>query len=216
MSRYAHLAFTELVRRFQESQGSARANARRRARDTGPDPLTSAESRFIAEQDGFYLGTVGETGWPYVQHRGGPAGFVHVLDERTLAFLDVRGNRQYVTGGNLSASDKVALFFMDYAFQRRLKLLGRAVLRPLEDAGLLEAVSEPRTSGRAERIVVITVEGYEWNCSQHITPRFTTEELSAGLSAMRGEIRRLQLENEDLRQRITPGSDAPDGGSIPR
>ena len=183
MSRYAQLAYTESVRRFQAEQGSAAANARRLANAADREPLTAEETAFIESRDGFYLGSVGETGWPYVQFRGGPPGFVHVVDEHRLAFAEVRGNRQYISDGNIRADGRVALFFMDYARQARLKLFGRASL--LEPTGELhERLTSTRTDGRVERLLVVEVEGFNWNCPQHITPRFTAEEVRQYVSTL--------------------------------
>lgn len=196
MSRYTNLAYTSCVRQVQEEQGSARAAARALLDDDDPDPLTEAEAGFIADLDGFYLASVSESGWPYVQFRGGPPGFVHVVDEHTLAFADVRGNRQYITTGNLRADDRVALFFMDYARQARLKVFGRArTVELADDPKLAELVTTVRTDGRPERIVVIRVEGLNWNCSQHITPRFSKAELRPVLE----RISQLEEENQRLR-----------------
>ncbi|WP_163509930.1 pyridoxamine 5'-phosphate oxidase family protein [Fodinicola acaciae] len=202
MSRYANVAYTTCVRKVQEEQGSARA-ATHALLDDGPDPLTAAEAGFISERDGCYVASVGETGWPYVQFRGGPPGFVHVLDEHTLAFADVRGNRQYITTGNLRGDNRVALFFMDYARQRRLKVFGRArTVELADDPELAERVQSVRTDGRPERIVVIQVEGLNWNCAQHITPRYSEVELSAALQPVRDRISRLERENQQLREAL--------------
>lgn len=202
MSRYANLAYTSCVRQVQEEEGSARA-ATHALLDDSPDPLSAAESGFISERDGFYLASVGETGWPYVQFRGGPPGFVHVLDERTLAFADVRGNRQYITTGNLRGDDRVALFFMDYARQSRLKVFGRARTVALaDDPELAERVVSVHTDGRPERVMVIRIEGLNWNCSQHITPRYSEAELSAALQPIRERISRLEEENQRLRAEL--------------
>lgn len=189
MSRFAQLAFTDAVRKQQERHGSGRAYAAQLAGGPEPDLLGPTEAAFIAERDSFYAATVGETGWPYIQHRGGPPGFVHVLDEATIAFADVRGNRQYVTAGNLDGDDRVALFFMDYAYQRRLKLFGRArFLVAVDHPELAAALAEPRTDGRVESLVVVQVEGFNWNCPQHITPRYTVAELrAAGVLGEPGE-----------------------------
>lgn len=201
MSRYARVAYTDSVRAVQEERGSAAAAARRLAGGDAPDPLGEPERAFIASRDGFYLASVSETGWPYVQYRGGPPGFVHTLDEHTLALADVRGNRQYITTGNVRADGRVALFFMDYARQGRLKLFGRAEVRDAgTDPELAGRLASVRTDGIVERLIVIRVEGFDWNCSQHITPRYTEEELQPLLEDVRGRLAALEAENAALRK----------------
>ncbi|AKN72076.1 pyridoxamine 5-phosphate oxidase [Streptomyces sp. PBH53] len=204
MSRYAHLAFTENVRRVQEERGSATAMTRLLAGDAGrADRLGADEAEFIEARDGFYLGTVSETGWPYIQFRGGPPGFVHVLDAETLAFVDVRGNRQYITAGNIRGNDRVSLFFMDYAHRTRLKVFGRAEIRdPAEFPDLVGRSGDARTDGHAEWLLVVRVEGLAWNCPQHITPRFSESELSDALEHVYERLVRLEKENLELRSRL--------------
>ncbi|GHH27712.1 pyridoxamine 5'-phosphate oxidase family protein [Streptomyces rubradiris] len=204
MGRFAHLAYTDSVRRVQEEQGSGLLGVRALAQpDTGPDELGPDEAAFLTSRDGFYLASTGETGWPYIQFRGGPAGFVHVLDERRLAWAEVRGNRQYITTGNLRTDGRVALFFMDYARQARLKLLGRARTQGLdEDAALTERLGKPRTDGKVERLMIVEVEGFNWNCHQHITPRYSEEELETALRPVRARMDALEQENARLRARL--------------
>lgn len=200
MSRYAHLAYTDSVLRMQREEGSAASGARALAHGDAPEPIGTREAAFIASRDGFYLGSVSETGWPYVQYRGGPPGFLHVLDEWTLGYADVRGNRQYISTGNVRADGRVALFLMDYARQARLKFFGRAEVKSLgEHPELAERLDRIRTDGRVERLVTIRVEGFNWNCPQHITPRFTQYELSAALPAVRAHIAEVESENAQLR-----------------
>lgn len=199
MSRYAQLAFTDPVREVQAEQGSAAAMARM-LDDVPLDVLGPAEAAFLSERDGVYLATVGATGWPYVQHRGGPPGFLHVLDEHTLGFVDVRGNRQYVSTGNLRHDDRVAVFAMDHAHQRRLKLLGRAEVVALDaDPALTARLSDVTAEGRPERLVIIHVEGVQPNCPQHITPRFSEAELAEALAPLRSRLAELEAENARLR-----------------
>ncbi len=175
--RFSDLMFTPQVKAVQERMGSRAGYARIAepdypARDRfGPD-----ERAFIAARDSLYMATVTETGWPYVQHRGGPAGFLKVLDDRTLGFADYRGNRQYVSVGNLATDDRVSIFLMDYPNRRRLKILGHA--RLTEDPALLASLSEGGAGAKVERGMVIALEGFDWNCPQHITPRFTQAELA--------------------------------------
>lgn len=200
MSRYGQIAFTSTVRAVQREHGSARARARIPDQDLAPDLLTADEAAFVQSLDGFYLASVGQTGWPYLQFRGGPPGFVHVLDESTLAFAEVRGNRQYITTGNLRSDDRVALFFMDYAHRSRLKMLGHAKTMSADEAPELAARLEtPRTDGRVEHLMIIRIEGYGWNCHQHITPRYTEAELDTALQPVRERLARLEEENTALR-----------------
>jgi hypothetical protein len=179
--RFAEIAFTDGVKAAQVRNGSRAANARMEAL-AGPNAeLGVREAEFIAARDSVYLATVSETGWPYLQHRGGPAGFLRVVDARTLAFADFGGNRQYVSVGNAASNDRVALFLMDYANRRRLKLLGRIEFHDLGDAPpeLAFEVELPGYRARVERVAVIRVEAFDWNCPQHITPRYTLGELAA-------------------------------------
>ncbi|CAM4158369.1 pyridoxamine 5'-phosphate oxidase family protein [Nocardiopsis rhodophaea] len=201
MSRFARLAFTDTVRQLQQDEGTRPAHWKDLGEAVGRerDPLGERETDFITGRDGFYLASVGETGWPYIQFRGGPPGFVHVLDPLTLACADVRGNRQYITNGNLKTDSRVALFFMDYAHQSRLKLLGRAHTRDLdEDRDLVERVSSSRTAGRVERVMVIDLEGYDWNCPKHIPRRFSDAELAPTYERLHA----LEKENAILRERL--------------
>ncbi|MFJ9108428.1 pyridoxamine 5'-phosphate oxidase family protein [Streptomyces sp. NPDC102283] len=199
MSRYAQVAYTESVQQVQREQGSALSGIRQLSQGDAPDLMGTAEAGFIESRDGFYLASVGETGWPYVQYRGGPPGFLHVLDERTLAYADVRGNRQYITTGNVRAGGRVALFLMDYARQARLKIFGHAeVKEPEEHPELAERLDLQRTDGRVERLMTIRVEGINWNCSQHITPRFSEAELAEALQPIRDRIAELEAENATL------------------
>jgi uncharacterized protein len=137
-----------------------------------PPPLGPEETNFITERDSFYLATTSQTGWPYIQHRGGPCGFLRVLDDHTLGFADFGGNRQLITVGNLARNDRVALFLMDYARRERMKLLGHArVLDASEDAALASRLAVPGYRARIERMILINVIAFDWNCPQHITAR---------------------------------------------
>jgi uncharacterized protein len=210
MSRFDQLAYTAAVRRVQQEMGSATAGGRRlREPREEPEPLTRAEADFIRGLDGFMFASVGETGWPYIQFRGGPPGFVHVLDERTLGYLDVRGNRQYITTGNLRGDDRVALFFVDHAHRTRLKLLGHATAVPAaEDPALADRLDSPRTDGTVEQLVTIRVEAFAWNCPNHITPRFSRSELSDALAPVHDRLARLEQENAGLRAELAAHRDA--------
>jgi len=167
------------------------------------DAFTEAEAQFIAERDSLYLATVSENGWPYVQHRGGPAGFVKVLDDRTLALPDFRGNRQYISLGNICANDRASLIMVDYPNQRRLKILGHLEARSLsDDPALAERLALPDYRGRPERALVLTLHAFDWNCPQHITPRFTQAEIAEALTPTMTRLKALEAENADLRQRL--------------
>ncbi len=173
---YAKTMFSKAAKRLQEQHGSRAQYERLAERGESQDALGKFEQEFIAARDSFYLASVTEDGWPYVQHRGGSEGFLRVLDERTLAFADFAGNKQYITAGNLETNDRVALFLMDYPRQARLKVIGHA--RVVEGDAELEAkVRVKGYAAKVERVVVIGVVAFDWNCSQHITPRWTSEEI---------------------------------------
>ncbi len=198
---FTEIAFTPAVRDIQHRQGSASAYAKFMAPDAERrDRLGDAEAEFIGARDGFYQATVSETGWPYVQFRGGPAGFLKVLDTRTIAYADFRGNRQYVSIGNLTGNDKVSLILMDYPNRRRLKIWGRARLVDKNgDPDLVASLQIAGYRGLPERAVVITVEAFDWNCPQHIPQRLTIEELQPVLAEMRDQIASLTEENRILK-----------------
>jgi len=171
-----------------------------------PDRLGPDETAFIAERDSFYMATVGETGWPYVQHRGGPKGFLKVIDDHTIAFADFRGNKQYVSTGNLAADSRVALIMVDYPGQTRLKILGRTEIFDGEAAReWIERLREPGSKDVIERVYVIRVQAFDWNCPQHITPRFTAEEIQEMLEPFERRMEKLQSENEKLREAARSG-----------
>ena len=190
---------TPSVAAAQDHYGSRAAMARMVAGADGDVRLGPEEEQFVAERDTFFLATVGEGGWPYVQHRGGPQGFLKVLDEgATLAWADFRGNRQYLSVGNVAVEDRVSLLLLDQAHARRLKVIGTATVHDVrhgEQAALLERVALPDYDGRVERVLTVQVRGYDWNCPQHITPRFTLAELTP----LQDEIARLRAENAALR-----------------
>jgi predicted pyridoxine 5'-phosphate oxidase superfamily flavin-nucleotide-binding protein len=190
--RFADIAFTPAVRAVQETMGSRRSYARLDGPAVTHGALGDAEASFIAGRDSFYMATVSETGWPYIQHRGGPAGFVRVLDERTIGFADLRGNRQYVSVGNIAGNDRVSLFFMDYASRTRLKLLGRARVIDPDDPLVTDRLAVEGYRGHVERGLLIAVEAVDWNCSQHITPRFTLPEIEAATAPLRARIVELE------------------------
>ena len=178
------MIFTSAIKALQEKYGSRRQYGKREATGAAGPPIGAMEAEYIGERDSFYLATVGEGGWPYVQHRGGPAGFLKVIDEHTIAFADVSGNKQYITAGNLMANDRVALILVDYPRQARLKILGHAQVLEGEDAASwIARFGHDEIDGVAERVFVIRVEATDWNCSQHIKPRFTEDEIRQALAA---------------------------------
>jgi len=193
--KFAELAFTDAVKQIQNEQGSRNAYARMEAGEDSHDQLGHLEADFITQRDSFYMASVSETGWPYLQHRGGPAGFMQVIDEQTLGFADFRGNRQYVSTGNFQTNDRVSLFFMDYPSQRRLKLLGRIRLLGEQETDLLSRLTMAQYQARVERGFVINVEAFDWNCPQHITPRYTRSEVDTLIAPLLAEI-------DDLKQRV--------------
>jgi ferredoxin-NADP reductase/predicted pyridoxine 5'-phosphate oxidase superfamily flavin-nucleotide-binding protein len=198
---FADIAFTPSVKAAQTRYGSRQSNRAYEVSGDRQDELTEYEQEFIAQRDGFYQATVSETGWPYVQFRGGPPGFLKVIDRKTIGFADFRGNIQYLSVGNILADGRVALILMDHANQRRLKVWGRArVVHRAEDPGLLAALEISTYAARVERAIVISVEAFDWNCPQHITRRFTEAEIRESLAPIIAEL-------EDLRGQVrTPAS----------
>lgn len=191
-SHFMNVAFTPAVKEAQAANGSRQAYSTRDG-ETMRDTLTDAEAGFIASRDSFYMASVSETGWPYVQHRGGAPGFVKVLSATQIAFADFRGNRQYVSVGNLSKDDRAALFFMDYPGQTRLKLLGHVrTVNLADDPALAAALIDPDYRAKVERAFVVDVEAFDWNCPQHITERYTLADIAPTIDALKAEIERLQ------------------------
>ena len=177
--QFAKIAFTPLVQKEQELHGSRRQYQRVEELGAPGSHLGEGEREFIEARDGFYMASVSETGWPYIQFRGGPKGFLHVLDDQTLGFADLRGNKQYISVGNLRHDDRVALFLMDYVGQQRLKILGRTKIFEGDDEArnLIARLETTEIDAFPERAFVIHVEAFDWNCPQHITPRFTEDEV---------------------------------------
>jgi uncharacterized protein len=198
---YIHTLFTDAARAMQERQGSRTAYARMEAGADGtPDPIGEREAAFIAGRDSFYMASVTADGWPYMQHRGGPAGFLRHLGGNRIGFADYRGNRQYISASNLAGDDRVSLFLMDYPNKERLKLLGHAHVVELgDDPALVTSLMPAGYRATPERAFVIDVVGWEWNCSQHITPRFTEDQISAAVRPMAAELNQLRAEIATLR-----------------
>jgi predicted pyridoxine 5'-phosphate oxidase superfamily flavin-nucleotide-binding protein len=190
--KFAELTFTANVKAEQAERGSRQAYARFEQGEDHQDVLGSQEAAFIGMRDSFYIATVSETGWPYIQHRGGPAGFLKALDEKTIGFADFRGNRQYISVGNLKSDDRVSLFLMDYANKTRLKILGRARIVEPSDEETLKRLELPAYRAQVECGMLIVVEAFDWNCPQHITQRFTLAEIEAATEPLRKRIEELE------------------------
>lgn len=185
---FAEIAFTPSVKSIQERYGSRSSYARLAQADKVAAELSELEAGFIAQRDSFYQATISEAGWPYVQHRGGPPGFLKVLDAHTLGFADFRGNAQYVSMGNLSVNNRISLILMDYANRRRLKLLGTVrVVHADEDPELIARLEMPDYRARVERGIIISIQALDWNCPQHITQRFTKPEIEHLLAPLIAE-----------------------------
>jgi predicted pyridoxine 5'-phosphate oxidase superfamily flavin-nucleotide-binding protein len=199
---FLDIAVTPSVRAAQTAMGSERMWSDFRG-NRSFDRFTESEAAFIAERDSFYMASVSETGWPYVQHRGGPRGFLKLLDDRTLAFADYRGNRQYITVGNLSADDRACLFLMDYAHRARLKIYAHVETVALDaDPELASRVAVPGYKARPERILRLRLAAFDWNCPQHITPRFTEGDVMEAIAPLRQRLAELESENAELRGRL--------------
>jgi len=198
---FATISFTESVKAAQTRYGTRENNQRFELSEDPRNQLGELETEFIQARDSFYMATISENDWPYVQHRGGPAGFIRVLDARTIGFADFKGNRQYISVGNLNANARTSLILMDYPNRRRLKLWGTTRITHEEDEPELVArLTIPQYQGRVERGIIIQVEAVEWNCPQHITPRYSEAEVDHVLQPLLEENRRLR---EQLQQ-ITP------------
>ena len=199
---FLDIASTSGVRAAQEANGSGEFWAGFDG-DRAFDRFTEAEAAFIAERDSLYMATISESGWPYVQHRGGPPGFIRILDEKTLAIPDFRGNRQYISTGNLATNDRAALILMDYPRRRRLKLYAHVEAKDLaSDPALAAELALPGYRAKVERALVIHLEAFDWNCPQHIIPRFSEAELEPALAPMRARLKALEEENRTLRAEL--------------
>ena len=206
---FADIAFTPSVKAAQQRDGSRAGYARNfeAGDEVVNDRLGVAEADFIAAQRSFYMATVSETGWPYLQHRGGPRGFLKVLDDRSLAFADYAGNRQLISVGNLAGNDRVALILVDYAKRVRLKLLGRLAVQDLAPGDALAGILvDPGYRARPQRAMLVRLEGFDWNCPQHIPVRIDAEDVQRTLDLRDARIADLQAR---LAQRA---ADAPAAG----
>lgn len=201
---YAAIAFTDHVKAEQERYGSRRANARAETSPRVDDELGPEEIAFLEARDTFYLATVGEGGWPYVQLRGGPPGFLHALDSKTLAYADFGGNTQLITVGNAQGDDRAAIIAVDEAARERIKLFVRLEIKSAaDDLDLAKRLTHPTYHARVERIVLMHLAAFDWNCQQHITPRYTEAEILDLTAPLRDRIDALQRENATLREHST-------------
>jgi uncharacterized protein len=192
------IAFTPAVKSIQEQHGSRKSYARMEQTRGWQTSVTPDLRLFLAELDMFYLGTANADGQPYIQHRGGPAGFLKAIDDQRLGFADFGGNRQYITIGNLSENPKAFIFLMDYANRMRVKLWGTAIVVE-NDPELLERLSDPTYDGKVERAIVFTIEAWDTNCSQHITERFTRKQIAPAIEKLEARVRELEAELATLR-----------------
>ncbi len=206
------IAFTPAVKAVQERKGSRKGYARMEEKGGWQSTITDDLAHFIGERDSFYLGTASADGQPYIQHRGGPKGFLKVVDEKTLAFADFKGNRQYITAGNLTENDKAYIFLMDYANRRRIKIWGRARVVD-DDAGLLERLADAGYEAVPEQAVVFEIEAWDVNCPQHITPRYTEPEVASLVAPLQARIGELEAQVAALRGQPAPGTAAPLAGA---
>ncbi len=206
------IAFTPAVKAVQERKGSRKGYARMEAKGGWQRAVTDDLAAFIAERDSFYLGTASADGQPYIQHRGGPKGFLKVVDAKTLAFADFKGNRQYITAGNLSENDKAYIFLMDYANRRRIKIWGRARV-VVDDPELLQRLADAGYKATPEQAVVFEIEAWDVNGPQHITPRYTEPEVASLVAALQARITDLEAQVAALRGLPAPGAAVPLAGA---
>ena len=196
---FGALAFTDTVKALQEKYGS-RVSYARMEREKYVDGLTENEIAFIAQRDSFYMASIGENNFPYIQHRGGPKGFIKVLDEKRIGFIDFRGNMQYISVGNIAGNNNVALIMVDYPSRTRLKILAKAEVVELKDnPALYNQLDLSEYKFKPERMMVFHIEAYDWNCPQHITPRYTIEDIQEAFEAQRDYIAKLEAEVEVLK-----------------
>jgi len=200
VKRVSDVAFSDAVKAEQARRGSRTGYARMAEKQDWRDRVTPDLAAFLAERDSFYLATASATGQPYIQHRGGPKGFLKVLDDQTLGFADFGGNKQYITLGNLSENDRAHIFLMDYAGRQRVKLWGRA--RVVEDdPDLLGRLADPGADGRPERVILFDIAAWDINCPQHITPRYSEDLIALAVDKLRQRIAELETEVARLKDR---------------
>ena len=199
---YAELAFTDAVKILQEKNGSRRGYDRMEKFGV-VDGLTDNEINFIEDRDSFYMASIGENKFPYIQHRGGPKGFLKVLDSKQLGFIDFTGNKQYISTGNIATKKNVSLIMLDYPSKARLKIFAKAEVVELKDnAELYQSLDLDNYKFRPERMMVFHIEAYDWNCPQHIIPRYTVEEINQAFSPQQEYITKLEEEIKELKEKI--------------
>lgn len=202
-NKFLEILFTPSVKTAQEHYGSRRSYSRLDGDRGELAGMSEFEKEFISLRDGFYLASVSESGFPYIQFRGGPTGFLKVLDNKTVGFADFRGNMQLISTGNISENNKVALFLMDYPNRQRLKILARAEIKDAADAPeLMEKLVVSGYNAKPERAMTLHVEAFDWNCPQHIPQRFTVEEIRQINQPLYTHIEKLEKEIEELREKI--------------
>ncbi len=202
---FASIAFSPAVKAMQEKVGS-RGSYARMEKDKYVDGLTESEIAFIAERDHFYMATTGENDFPYIQHRGGPKGFLKILDKKRLGFMDFKGNIQYMSVGNMTANNNIALIMVDYPANARLKIFAKAETIELADnPALYDLLDLDDCNFRPERMIVLNIEAYDWNCPQHITPRYTAEEVEEAFAPQRDHILKLEAEIKALHLLLETG-----------
>lgn len=182
--KFADIMFTDQVKAIQKQQGSYDNYQTWSQYDDFNFLIDEVIQQFLSQRDSFYMASVNQDGWPYVQHRGGPKGFMKVIDQQTLGFADYRGNKQYVSAGNFQQNDKVSLFFMDYAKRRRLKILGRVSSVTLSQDKIIEQLKMKGQPEKIERGFLIKVEAYDWNCPKYITQRYDGEQVQELMHAL--------------------------------
>ncbi|MEO6233360.1 MAG: pyridoxamine 5'-phosphate oxidase family protein [Ferruginibacter sp.] len=202
MENFGSIAFSTAVKEMQEKMGS-RAGYARMEKSNWVDGLTENEIRFIELRDSFYMASIGANGFPYIQHRGGPKGFLKVLNAKQVAFIDFKGNMQYITVGNMVTNNNVALIMVDYPAKARLKIYATASIVELkDDPALFEQLDLKAYKFRPERMMVLDIEAYDWNCTQHITPRFTVAEIETALAPQINRVAELEAEVASLKQQL--------------
>lgn len=199
---FAEIAFTDAVKNLQEKHGS-RKGYEQMEKFNVVDGLTAAEMSFVQDRDSFYLASIGVNEFPYIQHRGGPKGFLKVLDSKRLGFIDFTGNKQYVSVGNISTNNNISLIMIDYPTRTRLKIFAKAEVIALQDnPELYELLNLDDYKFRPERMIVFNIEAYDWNCPQHIIPRYTVDEINEAFLPQQKHISKLEEEIKELKEII--------------